>query len=679
VAVIAAIVVALLSISTYERAGYNRVPIQLTLGTVSPGTVACQPHEPLPAGTRALRFYVAPLDPRRVAARVLILGAGQADGRGAPATVAPGPSLIAPLPHEISHDTTTGVCLEVAGSTGIGLQGTATGAADQIVIEHSGRPVARLIGRARIDDLVSSKPASAWTVIGNLPQRITAATGTALAPWLAGSGLLLGGLSLCLLLANPAATGVKRDLVLIAVITFGLGAFWAGITPALQKTDETAHFEYVQAFSELGHPPLQFADSGLVSDEFACWYSGLQVAAYRFDPTGRPPWSPTLRLRLDRQCRPLSRRYDGAMYHAYQPPLYYGLGSLAYLAGYRLALPTRLMLVRLVSVLIGCAFVALCYLLVRELVPLTPWAARSAALAVALQPVVMFNLSGVNPDGLYSAAAAGIAFLAARAWRRGTSLPLALGLGGAVGVGLISKSNFLAVLPAAIVLAGALGFSERRRAKLVMVRLLSGAAVALAIFGLYALINDSVWHRGLTYSPPAFGASGGSLHRFLSFTWQFFLPRLPGMHNLVGSPFIPFWHDLVRGILTRLGWWDDYGLGSAWLAVLLVVGVLLALAATRYALPRARRHGGALLVIAACVVTYIAAQVYADYRFTLAGSDGMEGRYVLPLMPAWALLVGAAIALVRSRWRPSATALVAVGSLGYSAAAAIATVARFYL
>lgn len=474
--------------------------------------------------------------------------------------------------------------------------------------------------------------------------------------------------------------GNRRDLLLVVALTLATGALWAGVTPAFEKTDETAHFAYVQAFAELGHPPREFVDTGLLSPQLSCWYNGFEILRYRFYLAERPPWSAQVRESLDRSCAGLSPRYDGAMYMAFQPPAYYALAAGAYDLGSGLALPTKLLFARLVSVLLTALAVAFTYLLVRELIPGSRWPARAAALALALQPVFMFNESGVNPDSLLVAVASAIAFLAARSWRGGLSTRRALALGGLVGLGVVSKTNFLALLPSVLLLAVALwwggGRGERRIRAL---RLLAGGAVAGLIFGCYALIDSVVWHRGLRYRDESYGGPGGSLHRLAEFTWQFFLPQWRGMHNLVGTPKIPF-IELVESSTTRLGWWNDYGLASGWTPVLMTIGVLLAFGAACYVLPRARRRPAPLIVALGCGLLFLAALVWAGYEFSLAnGIDVIIPRHALPLMCLWGVVVGCAVAAVRPRWRPLATGVLAVVFLAHTAIALTTTIDRFYL
>jgi 4-amino-4-deoxy-L-arabinose transferase-like glycosyltransferase len=473
---------------------------------------------------------------------------------------------------------------------------------------------------------------------------------------------------------------VRRDLLLVGLLCLAIGSCWAGITPAFQKTDETAHFAYVQAFAELGHPPTRFRDTGLLSARTTCWYNGLGVVRYRFFVEERPPWSTQVRRSLDRSCANLSPKYDGAMYMAFQPPAYYALAAGAYKLASGFALPTQLLFARMVSVLLTALAVALTYLLAREVIPQSPWPARAAALSLALQPVFMFNESGVNPDALLLAVTSAIALVGARAWRRGLSTRRALAVGALTGIGVLSKTNFLALLPSLALLGVALwrgGAPEARRLR--AARLAAAAALAGLIFGVYVLVNDLAWHRGLRYRDASYGGAGGSVHRLLEFSWQFFLPRVGGMRDLIGTPGIPF-IQLLESSATRLGWWNDYGVASAWTPVLMAFGLLLTVAAALYVIPRAARRPWPALVAIGCGVLFLASLVWAGYEFSLGNNlDVIIPRHALPLASLWGLLVGCAVAAARPRWRPAITGLLAVAFLGHTVIALATTVNRFYL
>jgi hypothetical protein len=267
-----------------------------------------------------------------------------------------------------------------------------------------------------------------------------------------------------------------------------------------------------------------------------------------------------------------------------------------------------------------------------------------------------------------------------RAWRKGLSTRRALALGTLVGLGVISKTNFLALIPTVLLLAAALwwGASPHGRGTRAK-RLAAGAIVAGAIFGVYALVNDLAWHRGLRYRDESYGGPGGSLHRLAEFTWQFFLPRLSEMHNLVGGTGIPI-IELIESATTRMGWWNDYGIASGWTPLIMTVGFVLAGACAWYVIPRARTHPAPVLVTLGCGLVFLAALVYAGYQFSLGnGANVIIPRHALPVICLWGLLVGCAIAAARPEWRPTATGLLAVVFLAHTTLALTTTVGRFYL
>jgi 4-amino-4-deoxy-L-arabinose transferase-like glycosyltransferase len=676
---IAGVLTIVASQRSWRRVGYNGTPIQLVIGTIPAGAVGCQPYEALPSGTQAVQIHAAPAGPGTVGVRVELREAGRYTGIGGAGEVAAGGTVVAPLARPLARTVVAPLCVWNTGKATLALQGAATGPVDQITVSADGRPVGNLVGRVRVDDLNSSRPSSLWSVLGRLPERIATAMGSVLAPWLVIVGLIVTVLAAGLLVGGMAH-GRGRELAVVAVMAFAIGAVWAGITPIAEKTDETPHFAYVQAFAELGHPPTQFADTGLLSAEFACWYSGLGVIHWRYFDEERPPWSAQVRRSLDRSCATASPKYNGAMYMAFQPPAYYALAAGAYKLAVGASLPTKLLFARLVSVLLAALAVVFTYLLVRELIRGSPWPPRAAALAIALQPIFMFNESGVNPDALMVAVASAIALVGARAWRRGLTTRRALLLGALVGLGVVSKTNFLALIPSVLLLAGALWWGAGPHERGVRAgRLTAGAIVAGAIFGVYALVNDIAWHRGLRYRDESYGGAGGSLHRALSFTWQFFLPRLPEMHNLVGGTSIPI-IELIESSTTRMGWWNDYGIPSGWTPLIMAIGLVLAGACAWYVIPRARQHPVPVLVTLGCGLLFLAALVYAGYQFSLGNNANVIiPRHALPLISLWGLLVGCAVAVARPNWRPTLTGLLAVVFLAHTTLALATTVGRFYL
>ncbi len=686
-AVIALVLVVAISQPGLRRAGYNLTPVQAEIGTLAAGAIGCQP-EPLSAGTRALVIHAAPTQSGRVAIRIRIAGAGGYDGTG-PVGGLVATGVEAPLAHGAPPPLFAGterlltLCVLNTGSVPLALLGAPTGA-DRMTITQPGAPATTTLGRIRVDDLLSPQAESLWGVLGKLPERFAAATGSPLAPWLVLLGAIGALLATIALLARAGEGGRTRvEIALVVALTIATGALWAGITPAFQKTDEPAHFAYVEAVATLGHPPTAITDIHGLSPQLGCWMGDLQVQVYRFFPTERPPWNDSALPQLDKACGALSPQFDGAQYQGNQPPAYY-LGAAAVdAAASAEPLPTRLLLVRMFSVLLAALAVALTYLLVRELIPSSRWPARAAALALALQPIFMFNESGVNADALVVAVAAAIALVAARAWRRGLNTSRALALGALTGLGILSKLNFLALVPSIALLAAGLWCGRAARAShrerlLAGARLGAGALLALGIYGLYVLINNEVWHRGAAGQGATLATSvgGGGIRRLGDFVWQFFLPRLPGRPHLFG--YYPLWHDVLNAVTTRLGWWNDFGF-DGWAPALVLLGFAIAALAAVYIVPRARRRPWPVLVAFAALAIFLIALVLADYQLLSLYGDAFEGRYVFPAMPVWGLLVGCAVAAAPNRYRAALTGLLAALFLAHTVIAVSSLTSVYYL
>jgi hypothetical protein len=189
--------------SAWQRVGYDNTPVQLTIGTLPAGAVGCQPHEPLPAGTGAVRIQATPGSPGLVAVRVELREAGLLTGTGAPGGVAGAGTVVAALAHPTTSAVVAPLCVWNTGQATLALQGAATGPADRLTVALAGKPAGAMVGRVRIEDLTSSHPSSLWSVLGKLPERAATATGSALAPWLTAVGLLGMLLAVAALLWSP--------------------------------------------------------------------------------------------------------------------------------------------------------------------------------------------------------------------------------------------------------------------------------------------------------------------------------------------------------------------------------------------------------------------------------------------------------------------------------------------
>ncbi|HST56633.1 MAG TPA: DUF2142 domain-containing protein [Solirubrobacteraceae bacterium] len=212
-------------------------------------------------------------------------------------------------------------------------------------------------------------------------------------------------------------------------------------------------------------------------------------------------------------------------------------------------------------------------------------------------------------------------------------------------------------------------------------------ALALAIAGtpatLYVLVNLLSNRSGLGFVSHAIHATSRQQHSLLSevsFIWQFYLPRLPGM--AVDFP----------GILTTRNIWFNWGVGLyGWLdtvfppwvytLALIPAGLIGALLIRALVNARAelRRRAGELFVyfaMSAGVLLIVAASSYVE--FPQQGSNYAQPRYLLPMLALLGVALALAARAAGRRWGPAVGALLVIGMLTYDVLSQLLVVARFY-
>jgi 4-amino-4-deoxy-L-arabinose transferase-like glycosyltransferase len=378
---------------------------------------------------------------------------------------------------------------------------------------------------------------------------------------------------------------------------------------------------------------------------------------------------------------------DGWIESSSQPPLYYAVEAVAYLASPWQDLLHRLWLMRLVSALLAAATAIFTYMFLREVLS-EPWTWTVGTLAVAFQPLFGFISGGVHPDVLMCTAAAALLFVLARAFRRGLTPRLGIALGVVLAVGVFSKLNFLTLLPGALLALVLLVV----RAGPARPRALRGAAGALGILAvaavLFGSLNVVVWDRpvsgqvdGDAAKAPTAPATVAPITRAeqLSYTWQVYLPRLPFMNDQFER--YPLWDVYYKGAIGRFGWLDTAF--DEWVYRLSLVIVLPALALCAAALWRrrevVRRRWAELvayLAMAAVLLITIGLQGIS-YRAS-TGFTFEQARYLLPLAPLYAAGVALAARGAGARFERPVAALLVVAVIGHGLFAQLLVVSRFY-
>ncbi len=241
-----------------------------------------------------------------------------------------------------------------------------------------------------------------------------------------------------------------------------------------------------------------------------------------------------------------------------QPPLYYALETIPYGLASGGTVLDRLALMRLLSALMAGLTALFAYLFLREALPGAPWAWTVGGLGVALEPLLGVMSGAVNPDALLFAVSAALFYCLARGFRRGLTPRLAVAIGAVLAVGLLTKLTFLGLLPGAILGLLALCAREARRSRRTAYRCLAlGLGVGASPALLYVALNvlSSRPTVGALGSAIALNRKSGSILKELSYIWQFYLPRLPGMK--------PYFHGFLttrvywfRGLVGIYGWLD---------------------------------------------------------------------------------------------------------------------------
>jgi Predicted membrane protein (DUF2142) len=675
--VVAALVLAgvlglVLSESAQRRSGTNGVFPQAQV-VMPAGATVCQARELLPEDTVTVQIAGTTAAPPVVVMR--------RDGQvlaSAEATVDRHAGVIA-APIERTERALGGVeiCMTMRAD-GVLLRGATPPGVGTVVADQAFPGSSLAIGYAM------SRRTSWWGFAATIAERICGNHGDGGLCWViwATVGLLAASLALTcrIVLRTLVRDGsMPRVGLAIAAVAVLNAAAWSLITPLFQVPDEVAHVAYVQSLGESGRPPSRPPALAISPEQAALMAdSGFgKVAGVTYRAAA---WSRQQEAQLASDLvRPRSRRQTVAAGEAEpEPPLYYALEAIPYRVAHGAPLLDRIMLMRLVSALLAGATALLSFLFVRECLPAKPWAWTVGGLGVALSPMLGFIAGGVNPDGLLLALAAGLFLCLARAWRRGTTMRLALGIGALMAAGMLTKVNFYGLVPGTL-----LGLMlAARRTTLAwdrrLVQTVGGAALlASGLFVAGTAFESLVWHRSLLAARPVAPESHVGLWSHIGYIWQVFLPRLPFQPQTALTD--PGYEQLFQSFVGAFGqmvvWFPGWiyeaaavGLGSL---ALLAVRVL-------HADPRELRwrRGELLGYVAMATVLMLLIGLSADLRRNLVGI--VQGRYLLPLLPLFGGLLALGARGAGERWGRSVGVVIVSGAVAWSLFGQLVTIAWFY-
>jgi hypothetical protein len=459
-------------------------------------------------------------------------------------------------------------------------------------------------------------------------------------------------------------------------------ACWSLITPPFQAPDEPSHFAYVQDLAETGRLPSSDQQRFSPAEEVAL--RDLLQGEVRYSPQNHTIFTAAQQRRLQHDLAlALSRVSSNAGVAASEPPLYYALETIPYIAGSSGTILDQLTLMRLFSALTAGLTALFVFLFLREALPGARWAWSVGGLGVAFAPLLGLMAGAINSDALLYSVSAALCFCLARGFRRGLTPRLGLLTGAAIAAGLLTKLNFVGLLPGAALGLVVLTVRARRGSARAAYRSLALAlAVAASPLGLYVIVNLLSGRRadGTLTSGIALTTAKGSIFKEISYIWQFYLPRLPGMHDYFPglSTTLQFW---VNGFVGLYGWIDTVFPAWVYLVARIPIGLLAILLArglytNRAALRRRLAELGVYGAMAVGLASLVGANDYLEYP--IATGSYAQPRYLLPLIA----LYGGALALAARgagrRWGPVVGTAIVVLLIAHDVFSQLLEISRFY-
>jgi 4-amino-4-deoxy-L-arabinose transferase-like glycosyltransferase len=462
---------------------------------------------------------------------------------------------------------------------------------------------------------------------------------------------------------------------------------WSIVSPPFQVPDEHAHFAYVERLARTGHLPTSGAQE-FPADELLA-LEVLEVGRVSLQPNHRPIGSDAKQRQLEAE---VARAVDmspppgdgpaGAA--ASEPPLYYAIEAIPYELGAGGGVLDQIALMRLLSALMAGVTSLFAFMFIRDALPANPTTWTVGGLAVTFMPALGFISGAVNPDSMLCAVSAGVLYCFARAFRRGLTLTLASAIGGLTAIGLLTKLNFLGLVPGVALGLAILAIRASRaagpRSALRMFALASAIASSPACA--YIAVNLLTHHHALGLGSSAVAATVDhrSISAELSYIWQLYLPRLPGMRTdfVDISPPRELWFD---GLVGEYGFEDTFF--PRWvenLALIPAAGIAMLAAREaflcRCALRRRAGELGVYIAIAAGLMVLIGASSFLSFPSEAAGFP--EPRYLLPLVPLFGAVLALAVRGAGRRWQATVGALIVTLFIAHDVFSQLQVIARFY-
>jgi 4-amino-4-deoxy-L-arabinose transferase-like glycosyltransferase len=489
--------------------------------------------------------------------------------------------------------------------------------------------------------------------------------------------------------AAPKRLGLRRlappkSLAALLAIVVSVGLAWALLVAPWQTSDELAHFAYAQSLAESFTLPGVKGHPGASSDQIV---ADAAVGASRgaFWPQAAPPdWSRTdyeAYLARERSSDPPPKADGSGPSTATQnPPLFYLFADIGYLIDHGGTAFGRLYAMRISGVLLLALTTLAAWLLAGETLGRRRLPQVACAAVAGLLPMATFMSTAVNPDALLITLWTFTLWLGARVINRRAPAPEALALCAVTAAAILTKAtSYALVVP--VLFALYIGWrrrpgSERRPALKPLAA--AGLVLVVPVLGWVALAHAT--GRAAINTVGSSPAHPFIVSQFLSYVWQFYLPRLPFLTPFRATPQLPVYDIWLNQGTGVFGWLDVYLPQWMYPAAAWAVGAIAIVAIALLTRLRERRHLVLLGFFALTVTALLGLLHITEYRVLITG-DGqfLQGRYLLPMVG----LLGLAVALIIGafpRWgRSLACGLVLTGLLAFQVISLAAIVQAYYL
>jgi 4-amino-4-deoxy-L-arabinose transferase-like glycosyltransferase len=489
--------------------------------------------------------------------------------------------------------------------------------------------------------------------------------------------------------AAPERVGLRRlappkSLAALLAIVVVVGLCWALLVPPWQSPDELAHFAYAQSVAESFTLPGVKGRAGQSSDET---FADNAVGASRgaFWPEAVPPdWSRApyaAYLAREHGADPPSKSDgSGPSSAAQNPPLYYAFADLGYLIDHGGTTFGRLYAMRISGVLLLALTTVGAWLLAGEIFGLRRLPQLACAAVAGLLPMDTFMSTNVSPDALLITTWTFALWLGARVINLRAQRRDALALCAVTAAAILTKAtSYALVVP--VLLALFVGWrrcpaSERGDA---LKRIAPAGLVLLAPVLAWLALASSTGRAGINTigSSPAHPFNVG---QFLSYVWQFYLPRLPFLTPFRTTPQLPVYDIWAHEVTGVFGWLDVVLPHWMYTAAAYVFAAIAIAAVGLLTRLRERRHLALLGFFAATVVALLGLLHITEYRVLIAGQGQfLQGRYLLPIVSLLGVAVGLIIGAIPPRLRSPACGLTLTGLLAFQAISLAVIVRAYYL